>query len=63
MNTGMIATAMVAARASGTQTAIAAEMMKMNAAAEASVATLLEAAAQNASALAEGIGGALDVTV
>ena len=59
----MIATAMVAARASSSQTAIAAEMMKMNAAAEASVATLLEAAAQNASALAEGIGGALDVTV
>jgi hypothetical protein len=63
MDIGSIATAMVAASASQTQIAAAAKIMKMNAAAEASVATLLEAAAQNAAKLAEGIGGTLDVTV
>jgi hypothetical protein len=63
MGVGSIGNAMMAAKASQTQIVAAGKIMKMNADAEASVATLLEAATQNAAKLAEGVGGTLDVTV
>jgi hypothetical protein len=56
----------IGAQMAQTQFAFAAKMMKMNAAAQASVAQLVEAGSRNIDALANvaaGIGGNLDVSV
>ncbi|HET7157328.1 MAG TPA: hypothetical protein VFI87_18370 [Hyphomicrobiaceae bacterium] len=60
-----MASAMMGAKAAATQTAIAAEMMKMNAEAAASIVQVLEAAQQNISRLvnvAPGVGGNVDIS-
>lgn len=65
MDVSSIATAFVGAAAAKVQMAAAAKMMKMNADNERSIATLLEAAQENASSLANvaaGVGGNLDIT-
>jgi hypothetical protein len=63
MDVAAIATAMMAAKASQTQTAMAAKMMKMNLDAQASIVQVLEAAQENLAAIAPGIGQNLDITV
>jgi len=58
--------AVIGAQLAQTQMALAAKMMKMNAAAQASVAELVEAGSRNLDALANvaaGIGGNLDISV
>jgi hypothetical protein len=66
MDVASIAAAFVAAQAGKLQTAAAAKMLKMNAAASADAAKLLEAAQQNFNRLANlanGIGGNIDISV
>ncbi len=63
MDVAAIATAMAAANTVQTQSVMAAKMMKMNLDAQASIVQVLEAAQQNAAALAPGIGQNLDITV
>jgi hypothetical protein len=66
MDVASIAAAFIAAQAGRMQTAVAAQMLKMNANASADVAQLLDAAQQNFSQLANvasGIGGNLDISV
>ena len=61
-----IAASFAAAQASATQQALAAEMLKMNLAAQASVVKLLEQAQETLPSpanLAAGIGGNLDISV
>jgi hypothetical protein len=65
MDSVAVASAMMGAKAAATQTAIAAEMMKMNAEAAASIVQVLEAAQQNISRLvnvAPGVGGNVDIS-
>jgi hypothetical protein len=63
MDVAAIATAMMAANASQTQSAMAAKMVKMNLDAQASIVQVLEAAQENLAAVAPGIGQNLDITV
>ena len=66
MDVASIAAAFIAAQTGRMQTAVAAQMLKMNANASADVAQLLDAAQQNFSRLANvasGIGGNLDISV
>lgn len=59
-----VAHAFAAASARQTQIALAAEMLKMNAQAAASIVEVLEAAIQNAqAALPAGVGANLDISV
>ena len=65
MDSVAMASALVGAKAAQTQVAVAAEMMKMNADAAASIVQVLEAAQQNIDRLANvaaGIGGNLDIS-
>ena len=66
MDTGAVATALIAASTARAQLAVAASLMRANVQAERSVVELIDAAQENASrlgALAPGMGGNLDVTV
>jgi hypothetical protein len=63
MDIGSLASAFVSANAAQIQMAVAAKLARMNIDAERSVLTLLGAAQQNASHLADGVGGNLDLTV
>ena len=66
MEVASIAAAFIAAQAGQVQTAVAAQMLKMNADSAANVVKLLDAAQQNFSSLANvasGIGTNLDITV
>jgi hypothetical protein len=66
MDVTSLAAAMVGAQAARGQSAIAAQMIKMNAQADTAVVQMLDAAAQNASRLAnlaDGTGTVLDVSV
>ena len=65
MESVALASAMVGAKAAQTQVAVAAEMMKMNADAAASIVQVLEAAQQNINKLANvaaGVGGNVDIS-
>jgi hypothetical protein len=65
MDSVALPSAMVGAKAAQTQIAVAAEMMKMNADAAASIVQVLEAAQQNISRLANvaaGVGGNVDIS-
>jgi hypothetical protein len=65
MDSVALASAMVGAKAAQTQVAVAAEMMKMNADAAASIVQVLEAAQQNINKLANvaaGVGGTVDIS-
>lgn len=65
MDAAALASALVSAKMGQVQLAVAAKMMKMNAEAEASVVTLIDAAQQNMDRLANvaaGIGGSLDIS-
>jgi len=66
MDVASIASAFIAAQMSQVQTAVAAQMLKMNADSAGNAAKLLEAAQQNMNSLANvasGVGGNLDITV
>jgi hypothetical protein len=66
MDASAIAAALTGAQAGQTQMAIAVQMMKMNADAAASIADMVDTAAQSANPLANlasGIGGNLDISV
>lgn len=66
MDIAAIASAMTGVQATQTQMAAAAAMMKMSVQADASIAQMVDAAAQNAARLANlagGVGGAFDVSV
>ncbi len=66
MDAASIATAFAGAKASQTQMAVAAKMVKMNANADAAIAQLLESAAQNATQLANaaaGFGQNFDISI
>ena len=66
MDVASIASAFIAARMSQVQTAMAAQMLKMNTDSAGNAAKLLEAAQQNMNSLANvasGVGGNLDITV
>jgi hypothetical protein len=66
MELSSIAASFAASRADATQQALAAEMLKMNLAAQASVVKLLEQAQEmlpSPANLAAGVGGNLDVSV
>ena len=66
MDTAAVASAFIGAQNDNTQLALAANMMRMNADQEASVAKLVETAQQNATRLAnvaKGIGVNLDISV
>ena len=63
MDVSSIASAFIGAKTAQVQMAVAAKMMKMNANADRSIAQLLDAAQQNASNLAAGVGGKLDISV
>jgi hypothetical protein len=66
MDLAAIAAALVAAQSSQTQIALATQMVKMNADAQAAVVQLVDAAQQNMNTLANvapGIGGSLDISV
>jgi hypothetical protein len=66
MDIAALASAMTGAQTAPTRMAATAAMMKMNVEAEASIATLVETAAQNANPhgnLASGVGGTLDISV
>lgn len=66
MDIAALASIMTGVQGTQTQVAAAAEMMKMNVEADASIAQMVDAAAQNAARLANlaaGVGGALDVSV
>ncbi|HKA79327.1 MAG TPA: hypothetical protein VKD43_04800 [Xanthobacteraceae bacterium] len=66
MDTTALAAAFVGAQAGSVQSAVAAEMLRMNANAEQAVAAMLDASAQNLNRLANvaaGVGGNLDISV
>jgi hypothetical protein len=65
MDPASIATALLGAQNSQTQLVLATKMAKMSAQADAAMAAMIDAAAQNASSLAnvaEGVGGRLDIS-
>ncbi len=66
MDLAAIAAALAGAQSAQTQLAVATEMVRMNAQADASVVKLVDAAQRAMSTLAnvaDGIGGKLDITV
>jgi hypothetical protein len=63
MDVTAVASAMVGAQAGRAQLAMAAKMMKMNADNAASIVQMIDAAQQNFSQLADGIGQNVDITV
>ena len=63
MDVAALASAVVDARASQIQMAIAAKMLRMNADNAASAAKLIDAAQQNLANIAAGVGANLDITV
>ena len=63
MDVTAVASAMVGAQLGRAQLAMAAKMMKMNADNAASIVQVIEAAQQNLSQLADGLGQNLDITV
>ena len=66
MDLAALAAALVAAQSSQTQVALATQMVKMNAQADAAVVQLVDAAQQNMNSLANvasGVGGNLDISV
>ena len=63
MDVTAAASAMVGAQVGRTQLAMAARMMKMNADNEAAIIQVIEAAQQNLSQLADGLGQNLDIAV
>ena len=63
MDVTAVASALVGAQLGRGQLAMAAKMMKMNADSAASIVQVIEAAQQNLSQLANGLGQNLDVTV
>ena len=63
MDVTAVASAMVGAQLGRAQLAMAAKMMKMNADNAASIIQVIEAAQQNLSQLADGLGQNLDITV
>ena len=66
MEVSSIAASFAASRADATQQALAAEMLKMNLAAQASVVKLIEQAQETLPSpanLAAGVGGNLDISV
>lgn len=66
MNDVALASALIAARTAQVQLAVAAKMLRMNAAAAQSVVQVIDAAQQNAERLAgvaSGIGGNIDIRV
>ena len=63
MDVTAVASAMVGAQLGRAQLAMAAKMMKMNADNAASIVQVIEAAQQNISQLADGLGQNLDITV
>ena len=65
MNPATIATAMLGVQSAQTQIALATKMAKMSAQSDAAIVAMIDAAAQNASSLAneaEGDGGKLDIS-
>jgi len=63
MDVTAVASAMVGAQLGHAQFAMAAKMMKMNADSAASIVQVIEAAQQNLSQLANGLGQNIDITV
>ena len=63
MDLTAVASALVGAQLGRAQLAMAAKMMKMNADSAASIAQVIEAAQQNLSQLAGGLGQNIDITV
>ena len=63
MDVTAVASAMVGAQLGRAQLAMAAKMMKMNADSAASIVQVIEAAQQNLSQLANGLGQNVDITV
>jgi hypothetical protein len=63
MDVTAVASAMVGAQLGRVQLAMAAKMMKMNADSAASIIQVIEAAQQNLSQLANGLGQNIDITV
>jgi hypothetical protein len=63
MDVTAVAGAMVGAQLGRAQLAMAAKMMKMNADSAASIVQVIEAAQQNLSQLANGLGQNIDITV
>jgi hypothetical protein len=63
MDVTAVASAMVGAQLGRAQLAMAAKMMKMNAESAASIVQVIEAAQQNLSQLANGLGQNNDITV
>jgi hypothetical protein len=63
MDVSSLASAMAGAQMGRTQMAMAAKMMKMNADGAASIIQVIEAAQQNMSQFAAGLGQNLDITV
>ena len=63
MDVAALASAVVDARASQIQLAVAAKMLRMNADNAASAAKLIDAAQQNLANIAAGVGANLDITV
>jgi hypothetical protein len=66
MDPASIATAMLGVQSAQTQLVLATKMAKMSAQADSAIVAMIDAAAQNASSLAnvaEGIGGKLDISV
>ena len=65
MDLAAIASALIGAQSAQTQVAMATQMVKMNAQADAAIVKLIDAAQQNANQLANvasGVGGNLDIT-
>ena len=63
MDLTAVASALVGAQLGRAQLAMAAKMMKMNADSAASIVQVIEAAQQNLSQLADGLGQNIDITV
>ena len=63
MDVTAVASAMVGAQLGRAQLAMAAKMMKMNADSAASIVQVIEAAQQNLSHIANGLGQNIDITV
>jgi hypothetical protein len=63
MDVTAVASALVGAQVGRAQLAMAAKMMKMNADSAASIVQVIEAAQQNLSQLANGLGQNIDITV
>jgi hypothetical protein len=63
MDVTAVASALVGAQVGRAPLAIAAKMMKMNADSAASIVQVIEAAQQNLSQLANGLGQNIDITV